>query len=107
MGKEQFYHLVDAVAFRIKKEHTRMRESVKPNERVAVTVRYLAIGETFRSLENQFRIGRSTIANAVLETCEAIKNELVPKYLKCPDTTDEWCLISEKFHTRWNFPYVQ
>ena len=93
MRKEQFYHLVDAVAFMIEKEDTHMRESVKPNEHVAVTLRYLATGEELRSLEYE-----------LLEYCQAIYNELGPKYLKCPDTTDEWRHISEKLHTIWNFP---
>ena len=45
--KEKFFELVSRLQPNIKKQDTRMRESIKPEERVAVTLRYLATGETF------------------------------------------------------------
>ena len=61
-----------------------MRESIKPHEMVCLTLRYLATGETFRSLEFQFRIGKKTISRIVNEVCEAITEILGPRYLNTP-----------------------
>ena len=38
-----------------------MRESIKPGEMCALALRFLATGESFRSLHFQFRLGRATI----------------------------------------------
>lgn len=44
-----------------------MRFAIRPDERLAVTLRFLATGESFSSLEKQFRISRSAISCIVIE----------------------------------------
>ena len=44
-----------------------MRTPISPGERLAVTLRYLATGETFSSLESQFRISRTAISEIIFE----------------------------------------
>jgi hypothetical protein len=45
-----------------------MRESIIPDERMAVTLQFLANGETFKSLvEYSFRISRTAISHIVIE----------------------------------------
>ncbi|KAF3844273.1 hypothetical protein F7725_013614, partial [Dissostichus mawsoni] len=51
-------------------------------ERLMVTLRFLATGESFKSLSYQFRMGVSTIGQFVPETCTAIYEVLKEKYLK-------------------------
>ena len=58
VNRRQFEFLFNAVSHRISKQDTKLRSSIKPAERLAVTLRYLATGETFKSLENSFRISR-------------------------------------------------
>uniref|UniRef100_A0A915D665 DDE Tnp4 domain-containing protein n=1 Tax=Ditylenchus dipsaci TaxID=166011 RepID=A0A915D665_9BILA len=58
------------------------RPSISAEERLMVTLRYLATGESFRSLAFQFRLGFRTVSNIVAESCEAIRLHLAPKYLK-------------------------
>ena len=53
MNKEKFFELVRSLQPTISKQDTVLRESIKADERVAVTLRYLATGETFSSLETQ------------------------------------------------------
>ena len=84
MEESQFEFLVQSVYSQILKEDTNMRESIKPHEMVCLTLRYLATGETFRSLEYQFRIGKKTISRIVNEVCEAITEILGPRYLNTP-----------------------
>ncbi|KXJ06492.1 hypothetical protein AC249_AIPGENE21392 [Exaiptasia diaphana] len=106
MDKSQFSYLGDLIDTLVRRSDTVMRKSIKTDERLAVTLRYLATGETFKSLEYQFRIGRKAISNIVLEVCEAITTVLSPEFLKVPKTRDEWLCIANKFESRWNFPHV-
>ena len=73
-------------------------------ERLTLTVRFLATGETYRSLSFQFRISKSAISYIVNEVCRAIEKNVGPEYLKCPSTHEEWLNISSQFEERWNFP---
>ena len=81
-----------------------MRKSTKPDERLAITLRYLATGESFQSLQFQFRVGRTSISEIVMETCQANYNLLGQQLLKTPNTTEEWVKIAEILNCRWNFP---
>jgi len=73
-------------------------------ERLTLTLRFLATGETFRSLSFQFRISRAAISYIVKEVCQAIEKRLGPKFLALPSSQEEWQAIALKFEERWNFP---
>jgi hypothetical protein len=66
----------------IAKQDTVMRESISARDRLSVTLRYLATGETFKSMMYQTRISNSTIRLIVPEVCAAIYSALKDKYLK-------------------------
>ena len=51
-----FQELLSLISSDLQKTETRMRKPIPPKERLALTLRFLATGETFRSLEFQFRI---------------------------------------------------
>ena len=106
VDKSQFNRLVDKLSIRLAKEDTQFRESIKPDEMCCLTLRYLASGETFRSLAFQFRLGRTTVSRIIDEVVTAIKEEFGPEFLRTPKTTEEWLEISRKFEQRWNFPNV-
>ena len=72
MNSQHYCFIVDQASYRIKKQNTIMRESIRPDERMAVTLQFLAAGETFKSLEYSFRISRTAISHIVIETCQAI-----------------------------------
>lgn len=59
-----------------------MRSSISSKVRLAVTLRYLASGSSFKSLEFLSRISRITIGNFVPEVCNAIVTTLKDEYLK-------------------------
>lgn len=73
-------------------------------ERLVLTIRFLATGETYHSLSFQFRISISAISYIIRQVCEAIRTHLGPEYLKVPSTNEEWLAIAAKFEERWNFP---
>lgn len=88
--------------FRLTKSSRRTPTS--PEERLVVTLRFLSGAGSFRSLSYSFRLGVSTIAVIVKETCEAIYEELHAKYLRAPNTPNEWLEIANGFWERWKCP---
>jgi len=56
----------------IQKTDTCMRKSVTTLERLAVTLRYLASGNTFEDLNFLCALSPQAIGQMVIETCEAI-----------------------------------
>ena len=103
MDRMYFDYLVERLYPYLLKEDTVMRESIKAAEQVYVFLRYVASGETFRSLEYKFRISRGSMAQIVDRVAEAIIEEMQEEYLKTPKTASKWLEISEKFSQRWNF----
>ncbi|CAH1981280.1 unnamed protein product [Acanthoscelides obtectus] len=99
----QFDYLLALVEPHIKKEDTFMRESISAQHRLDVTLRFLATGETYRSLMYSTRIHESTISKIVPETCLALCRCLKDVYLKNP-TTDDWLKVAADFQSKWNFP---
>ena len=75
--------------------------TMKANERLTLTLRFLATGETFRSLRFQFRISRSAICSIAISACEALINHLGYLYLKTPYTNEEWMSVAREFQEKW------
>ena len=77
---------------------------INAKERLTLTLRFLATGETYKSLGFQFRISCSAISYIVSSVCEALIAHVGKEYLKTPSTKDEWALISHDFQEKWQFP---
>lgn len=71
---------------------------------VIVLCRYLATGESYRSLAFQFRLGKSTLTTLIPEVCEAIWEALQPIYMRMPRTSRDWMLIASNFMYKWQYP---
>ena len=50
-----------------------------------------------------FRVGKTTVANIIEETCDALWTQLQPLVMPHP-TTDTWVKNAEDFRTLWQFP---
>jgi hypothetical protein len=61
-----------------------MREPVEIERRVAVTIWRLATNIEYRTLGKSFGLGRCTVGKTVLETCEAIAQNLLQVYVQFP-----------------------
>lgn len=72
---------------------------------VAYVYRFLASGETFRSIGFNYRVGESTVGKIVAECCKVIWDKMGPIYMKMPADESEWKSIADKFERRWNFPH--
>ena len=88
------------------KEDTNMRRAIQPGERLAITLRFLATGETFRSLAFQFRVAHNTISGIIPEVCEAIIAEFGPEVIPQDLTENDWLEYADDFLRYWNFPHV-
>ena len=62
--------------------------TIKANERLTLTLRFLVTGETLRSVGFKFRISRSAISYIVISVCEALVDHLGNLYLKTPSTNE-------------------
>ncbi len=83
------------------KRNTLLRESISPEERLAVALRYLATGETFLSLSFNFRISRQSVLSIVPETCEALSYVLQKEYVRVPQKASEWKGVASQFKDIW------
>ncbi len=79
---ELFLELLDRVAPRIEKQVTFMRKPLEPALRLAITLRYLATGNSYQTLEYGFRVGKNTVSRIVPETCNAIIEEFGEEFMK-------------------------
>ncbi|KAL4104838.1 hypothetical protein QTP88_020114 [Uroleucon formosanum] len=76
MTPETFNNLLNLIEPKIRKEDTKFRLSIPANERLALTLRYLATGDSFASLSLLFKVSKSSISSIVPEVCTAIIEEL-------------------------------
>lgn len=81
MSRDDFDHLLELVSPLISKQNV-VRESIPAAQRLAITLRFLATGESFRSLAYLFRIPQTTISSILPECCDAIYTVLAPTYMK-------------------------
>ena len=106
MTVPQFYEILHRLEHRIKKQDTRWRRALSPGLKLAVSIRYYASGDTYKSLQYLFRVPHNSTSILVREVSEAIFNEYSPEVFSRPNTPDAWQAIAKHFETRWNFPHA-
>ncbi|XP_046862206.1 protein ALP1-like [Xenia sp. Carnegie-2017] len=104
MSPQIFDELLALVGPSLRRQDTQMRQSVGPAERLAITLRRLATGDSPQSIAFAYRRGASTVRAVVYDTCNALWRVLVPTYMKAPSQPSDWKKISEGFAYTWNFP---
>ncbi|KAL4126304.1 hypothetical protein QTP88_010526 [Uroleucon formosanum] len=104
MSYEDFEYLLNKIGPSISKMDTNMRKCIPIQEKLAVTLRFLASGDSFVSLSYMFKFSPQAVSRCVQEVCRALVQELKDE-IKLPQTTDEWLKIAHDFNERWNFPH--
>ncbi|XP_045116824.1 uncharacterized protein LOC123507728 [Portunus trituberculatus] len=104
LDKDQYHRLLELVTPLIAKSDTKMRKAVTAGERLTLTLRYLATGESQVSLAYQFCISHNLISSIIPSVCRAIYQVLQPQYLYLPRNQSEWQHVASQYYARWNFP---
>lgn len=81
MDEVTFNKLLKKIQHKLEKMDTKLRKCIPTKDKLIVTLRYLATGESYRSLMYNYRISESTISLFVPEVCKAIYEELRDEYL--------------------------
>lgn len=81
-----------------------MRKPIDPEVKLAITLRFLATGESYESLMYQFRVHSSTIAKFIPVVCQQIYDILKDEFLHLPTTQEEWENIAFQTEQTWQFP---
>lgn len=72
MNEDLYNELLEMVTPKILKKDTPMRDAISVNQRLSITLRFLATGNTFADLKFISAISEQSIGIIVNETCEAI-----------------------------------
>lgn len=72
MSSSDFEYLLINVAPTIAKQDTNYRWAIPARERLAVTLRFLASGDSYQSLSYLFKISKQSISKIVPEVCRAL-----------------------------------
>lgn len=73
---EDFQILIELVGPKIQKRDTNFRECIPCKERLAITLRFLATGDSFTSLSYLFKVSKQSISTIVNEVCKALVETL-------------------------------
>ncbi|XP_068213359.1 uncharacterized protein [Palaemon carinicauda] len=87
------------------KNDTHMRGAITVQEKVALTIRFLATGDSYTSLQYLFKISKQAISETVPHVCQAII-EALQNNIKVPTTEDNWLAIAKGFEELWNYPHL-
>jgi len=105
MEADVFMQILGRVEDRISKS-AQARPPLAPGLKLAITLRFLATGNSYRSLAFDFRVAHNTISLFIPEVCDAITEEYREQQLSTPTTEAEWEEVAAKFSTRWNFHHA-
>lgn len=101
-----FQELLHVVGPRITKNTTWYRQSIDPGLKLAITLRYLATGDSYHTLMYGFRVAHNTICGIVRDVCEAIVSAYAEDVIQTPTEPEQWQAIAEQFTAKWQFPHT-
>ncbi|PNF20160.1 hypothetical protein B7P43_G00612 [Cryptotermes secundus] len=103
MSIKSFDELLDRIRPLITGINTTMRPCISAEEKLLVTLRYLATGCTFADLHHTFRLGETTLREALRQVCHAIWTNQRATCVPEP-TRDQWLKIAQQYGAVTNFP---
>ena len=92
MTLNRMEHILSLGALLVTKLSTDYREPISPEQRLSLTLSYLATGESQISISLQNCIERQAISKIIPETCKAVCDALVAKYVDTPSLQEDIAL---------------
>ena len=106
MPPAMFDEVVQRLTPRLTKQDTNYRAGLEPGLKVAITLRHLASGNTYRNTQYVWRVPHNTISVVVREVVKAIIEECTDELVFCPTTEQGWRDLADQWYQRWNFPHT-
>ncbi|XP_029672184.1 protein ALP1-like [Formica exsecta] len=103
MNVERFEYLLSLVGPLIKKRE--IYTAILPTQRLAMTLRFLAAGDSQYTLSFLYRCGQSTVFQILAETTRAFVSMLKSVFVKPPANEAEWREVTAGFWEEWQFPH--
>ncbi|KAM4052977.1 putative nuclease HARBI1 isoform 2-T2 [Anomaloglossus baeobatrachus] len=103
MSEASFTFLLNRVRPYIQRKNTVMRAAIPVEERLGVTLRFLATGRSLSDLRQSAALSRSLLSMLIPETCQAIIHSL-RDFMPFPKSAVEWSQIADDFASHWQFP---
>ncbi|CAK1587680.1 unnamed protein product [Parnassius mnemosyne] len=97
MSTSDFEIILQKLSPLIQKNDTSFRKAIPAKVRLALTLRYLATGDSFRSLHYLFKMSHQIISKIIHETCTAILMVLKDE-VKMPSNEQDWLEKETDFH---------
>ncbi|KAJ8050934.1 hypothetical protein HOLleu_04318 [Holothuria leucospilota] len=82
MDDVAYSELLQKITPFITRKDTVMRQAIGPGERLSITLRYLATGQSYKSLAYLYRVSPASICTIIPETCTAIFEALKNTHMK-------------------------
>ncbi|CAH2003136.1 unnamed protein product [Acanthoscelides obtectus] len=96
MSTVDFEFFLNKISQLITKQDTQLRTALPARMRLAITLRYLATGDSFQSLHFLFKVSPQLISTIIPEVCEAL-NQVLQTEIKIPSSLEEWLEIEKGF----------
>ncbi|PNF18595.1 hypothetical protein B7P43_G06252 [Cryptotermes secundus] len=103
MSVRKFENLLKILGPELTKQNSKWRQSVSPEERLALTMKYLGSGDSQISLSFSYRLAPSTVNSIIFPTCKAIWETMAKKEMPEP-TGEMWRKIADDFYSMRQFP---
>ena len=103
MSQATFLYVCNEIRPVIEKEDTVMRAAIPVEQRVALTLWFLATNSDYRTIGHLFGVSKPTVSVVSKEVCAAIVKILLPKYIRIP-TGDSLKAVIEGFQEKLGFP---
>ena len=103
MTKDTFDVICNQLRPHLEREVTHFRQPVSVEACVAINIWKVGTNIEYCTLAGLFGLGRSTVAEIVLDTCEVIARHLMPRFVRFPQNESLQDVIDGFYH-RWGFP---
>ncbi|CAH1959275.1 unnamed protein product [Acanthoscelides obtectus] len=103
MSEDCFNFLLDKVSDKVTKQDTTCRAALTPKIKLQITLRFLATGNSLKSLSYEFRVAPCSISKFLPDVLIAIY-EALKDYIQVPNTEECWREIMDGFNDKCNFP---